>query len=310
MIHHVYANRSNIGDWLSARGIQKLLGGMPAVEHLCDEPFAADTLAALHAATREDVIVIGGGGLFMDYFDPFWEGLSEVADAPALCLWGVGYCDLKDEASHPRIDVIRRVIGRSDLCVVRDDLTRRHLGVPGLGAPVACPSLCVVDPAPPGWGVLHVDNYTTVGADAYAVMDEVCRAHAQRSNRPYRQTNNRIDPVTEPQLLERLGRYEMSDIVVSSALHGCIIAVAMGLPVVAVSGDTKIEAFMQAAGLGEWVLDAREVHCLPQRLERIHHQRAVPDFVARSRHGNRTVADAVRHICCVRSRAGRAAVEP
>ena len=41
MIHHVFANRSNIGDWLSARGIQALLGPQRVMEHLCDEPFVA-----------------------------------------------------------------------------------------------------------------------------------------------------------------------------------------------------------------------------------------------------------------------------
>lgn len=38
MIHHVYANRSNIGDWLSAIGIQKLLGGAAVTEHLATSP--------------------------------------------------------------------------------------------------------------------------------------------------------------------------------------------------------------------------------------------------------------------------------
>ena len=26
MIHHIYANRSNVGDWLSAKGVQRALG--------------------------------------------------------------------------------------------------------------------------------------------------------------------------------------------------------------------------------------------------------------------------------------------
>ena len=39
MIHHVFANRSNIGDWLAARRIQHLLRPLTVKEHLCDEPF-------------------------------------------------------------------------------------------------------------------------------------------------------------------------------------------------------------------------------------------------------------------------------
>lgn len=295
MIHHVYANRSNVGDWLCARGIQQLLG-QPVVEHLCDQPFAAGTLAALRQATQQDIIVIGGGGLFMDYFDPFWQGLADLPEGPALCLWGVGCCDLKQQSSLPRLEAIRQLLRRSELCVVRDEVTRRHLAVQGLSTPVACPSICVVEPQEPGWGVLHVDNFSTAGAEVYALMDQSCRVHAKRGNRPYRQTNNRIDPAGERTLFECLRRYRLSDRVVSSALHGCVIAVAMGLPVVAVSGDRKIESFMQAAGLQDWVLDVREVERLPDLLEQLERQRPVPEFTARTRLENAAVAQAVRRI--------------
>ena len=78
MIHHVYANQSNVGDWLSARGIQSLLAPRAVTEHFCDEPFVPATLAALSKAGPEDFIVIGGGGLFMEYFGPFWEGAEQI----------------------------------------------------------------------------------------------------------------------------------------------------------------------------------------------------------------------------------------
>ena len=43
-VYHVYANRSNVGDWLSARGIQALLAPLPVTELLCDEPFVPETI--------------------------------------------------------------------------------------------------------------------------------------------------------------------------------------------------------------------------------------------------------------------------
>ena len=79
MIYHVFANRSNIGDWLSARGIQKLLSPLEITECLCDVPFIEETIQQLAAATEKDLIVIGGGGLLMDYFIPFWEAFKAVA---------------------------------------------------------------------------------------------------------------------------------------------------------------------------------------------------------------------------------------
>jgi hypothetical protein len=57
MIYHVFANRSNIGDWLSARGIQKLISPYPVTECLCDEPFVEETMQILSNATENDLII-------------------------------------------------------------------------------------------------------------------------------------------------------------------------------------------------------------------------------------------------------------
>ena len=89
MIHHLYANRSNVGDWLAAQGIQQLLG-RPVTEHLGDTPFVAETRARLLEASEGDVLVIGGGGLFMDYFDPLWSALDAVAGRFRVAIWGAG----------------------------------------------------------------------------------------------------------------------------------------------------------------------------------------------------------------------------
>ena len=296
MIHHVFANRSNVGDWLSARGIQNLLRPERVVEHFCDDPFVPETLDHLSRLGPEDLVVIGGGGLFMDYFIPFWEGFLRLAPRLRYCIWGVGYCDLKDEPSPPEREILERVVGGSRYSVVRDDLSLRHLENCALPAPVPCPSMVAVRCEPMGSGLLHVDNYTTVGAAAYDSMDRHCRDFAARTGRVYRRTNNRIDPPTEPRLGLCLERYSRSDLVVSSALHGCVIAVAMGRPVVAVSGDYKIESFMEAAGLGEWVVDAAEVEKVPALLERLSSQPLRLDFAARARAENEGVARRVKEV--------------
>ncbi len=44
MIYHIFANLSNIGDWLSAKDIQKLLHPEQIRECLCDEPFVEETI--------------------------------------------------------------------------------------------------------------------------------------------------------------------------------------------------------------------------------------------------------------------------
>jgi polysaccharide pyruvyl transferase WcaK-like protein len=297
MIYHVYANRSNIGDWLSARGIQAFLGRTQVSEHLCDEPFVEETLAALAGASPNDLIVIGGGGLFMDYFTPFWEGFREIGAHVPFCIWGVGYCDLKREPSRAPRRLLEEIVGKSRLCVVRDELSRKYLCSCQLPPPVPCPSINVVPPpGEPGFGLLHVDNYTTAGEDVYAAMDAYGREFARRTDRPYRATNNRITDASEAALAKTLNLYVRSDLVLSSALHGCIIAVAMGRRVLAVSGDYKMEAFMEMAGLSDWVFDIERVSEIPSALASLTRQAWPGEFVHQARAANQSVANSVLQI--------------
>lgn len=292
-IHHVFANRANVGDWLSAQGIQLLvrehLAEVGFIEHLCDDPFVDDTLRDLERASDDELILVGGGGLFMDYFAPLWEGLSRLVSRRPVAIWGVGYVDLKHEPSRPPLGLLRAVVAGARLTVVRDELTRQLLGV-ALPEPVPCPSLAAVNSLPLGFGVLHVNNYTTVGAEAYEAMRATGQALAAATHRPYRETNNRIEPGRSDHLDALLERYRRSDIVLSSALHGCVLAVAMGRPVIAVSGDRKIEAFMTSAGLDDWVLGQDELDQIPQVFERLERQSAASAFVADAVGRNRAIA--------------------
>jgi polysaccharide pyruvyl transferase WcaK-like protein len=295
MIHHVFANKSNVGDWLSALGIQSLLAPFEFREHLCDEPFLDETLEKLSGLAPSDLIVIGGGGLFMDYFVPFWQGFQKIADRVPFCIWGVGYCDLKREASRPPQTLLEDIVRKSRLSSVRDEMSRRHLFRCALPSPVTCPSISIVKNSPrKGYGILHVDNYTTAGADVYDVMDACGRAFASNTQRPYLKTNNRISSGSKTSLKETIDLYAKSDIVLSSALHGCIIALAMGRRIVAVSGDHKVESFMEAAGLKDWVLDLNEIDSLPDRLSAVLRQQVPTDFIDRSRAENRAVAEQIK----------------
>ena len=292
MIHHVYANRSNAGDWLSARGIQALLG-LPVVEHLCDDPFVPDTIATLQRLGGDDLIVIGGGGLFMDYFTPFWERLLAEVTAPFL-VWGAGVVDLKREQTVVAPDLLRNVAERADTFHVRDDHTRELVGLPGLPLPALCPSaLAVPQPLRGGWGLTHSANLTTVGEDVFDLMSAHAEAFATATGRPIRTTNNRME-TNERALSDVFRCYASSDVILSSRLHGCIIGLAMGRPVLAVSGDRKVEAFMDAIGLGDWVLAQEDMDLLPSRLREVETQTAPPGFVDRVIVENLEIARTVR----------------
>jgi len=293
MIFHVYANRSNVGDWLSARGIQALLAPSPVKELLCDEPFVPATLAALAKAGADDVIVVGGGGLFMDYFNPFWTGLLDLRPKARLVVWGAGACDLKAKATLPPAWLRHEVARLAALCIVRDELTREHLGGGALPAPVVCPAVAAMPSRPPeARRVLHVDHYGCVGEVAYEAMEAAGRCFAARTGRAFAATNHRIAP-DESALNRILDLYRASDIILTSRLHGCILGLAAGRKVLAVSGDFKVEAFMTAAGLGDWVLDPTDLRALDARLEALERQPSVDSLMDEGRRANRLIADQV-----------------
>jgi polysaccharide pyruvyl transferase WcaK-like protein len=291
MIYHIYANQSNIGDWLSALGIQKLLGNQPICECFCDQPFIKQTLDQLNNASEKDLIIIGGGGLLMDYFIPFWEAFEPFSRKLRFCIWGAGYCDIKMEASLPPAPLIEEILGRSRICIVRDELSRTHLKNLNLEKPVACPSLNYFEfSVPKGSDLLHVVNYTTVGEAAYTEMCRTGKDWAQQQKKVYRETNNIIQKGNKGQLDELLNRYALSDIALCSALHGCIIAAANGLKLVAVSGDRKIEGFMETVGLSDWVLNHDETEKIGGLLQNSVQQKNISSQVSKIKSENEIIA--------------------
>lgn len=298
MIYHIYANQTNIGDWVSAKGIQSVFVGLELEEHFCDGPWIEQSLAVIANAGPRDLVIIGGGGLLMNYFDNFWTGLAEFDVLPPLVIWGPGVCDLKQEASVGLVPAIRKVFEQARHVSVRDHSTRELVGMDLTPEPLICPSVLAIAPEPiTRRGVLHVDNYNAVGGEIFEFMNETCRAFASQTDRPFARTNNRIDRGSADQLVTCLDNYRAADVIVSSGLHGCIIGAAMGRKVVAVSGDYKVDGFMQAVGLEDWCLDYRDAKRLPERLDQIDQQPSVADRMEQVRAANRTFGQTVRALC-------------
>ncbi len=297
MIYHVFANRSNIGDWLSAKGIQKLLSPLEITELLCDGPFVEETLQRLSTATEKDLIIIGGGGLIMDYFVPFWEGFRLIAQRVPFCIWGVGICHIKRENSLPPASLIENIIVNSRSCYVRDRKTLSFFSQYKLPPASSCPSIAVLDQTQTnGWGLLHVDNYSTAGVEVFEAMDEYGKKYAQKTGRPYYRTNNRISSGSEDKLEAVLNLYRKSDVILSSALHGCIIGAALKKKILAVSGDYKIEGFMSLAGLEKWVLDINEVNKLPEFLKCVSGQQSPDCFLKNIKRRNQDIAAEIKSL--------------
>jgi hypothetical protein len=201
---------------------------------------------------------------------------------------------MKLEQSRPPQKLISDIVKQSRMCVVRDKLTCEFLSDCNLPPPVICPTVNAV-PVTGGETerLLHVDHFDNVGAEIYEHMVAIAEEFAARTGRSDRQTNNLISAGHKGQLQKVLDLYASSDLILSSRLHGCIIALAMGRRVLVVSGDHKVEAFMQAAGLGEWVLDLEHIAALLARLEELPEQELPKEFIEEGRRQNRIVADKI-----------------
>ena len=294
MIYHVYATKSNLGDWLAARGIQSLLAPEPVTDLFCDGPCVEETLEVLSALTPDDFVIIGGGGLLMDYFEPFWRGFKAASVRAPFAIWGAGCCDLKKRDTNISKDLIAGIVRESRFCVVRDRLTMDFLNACGLQAPVACPSFWVLKPpALPGRGLLHASHAGIVDPATEEELRRVLKDLAERSGRVYTETRNRIEP-KEKALQAELDKYRNADVVVSSRLHGCIIAAGMEKKLIAVSGDRKIDHFMAAAGLEDWVLDVNEIGRLPEMMKALDEQKPCAEFAARACRENLAVSEKIK----------------
>ena len=150
--------------------------------------------------------------------------------------------------------------------------------------------MAVVDVRPAGFGLLHVDALDNVGQGVYDRMNVAGEEFSRETGRPFRTRNNLIPAGKDSALQSVLDSYALSDFVLSGRLHGCIIGLAMGRKVLAVSGDHKVESFMEAAGLEEWVLGLDRVGEVGERLRALSAQPAPLEFLAAARRGNETVA--------------------
>ena len=231
----------------------------------------------------------------MDYFVPFWNAFRGVSDHVKYGLWGVGFCDLTQETSLPPINLIEEIVRTSHFCYVRDELTRNYFSELELAAPVVCPSLlCFPEITPQGRGLLHVDNFSTVGERAFDQMDEWGRKFADDTERVFLRTNNQIASGDEKQLRHCLDLYRQSDVVISSALHGCVIAIALGKKLIAVSGDRKIDSFMHAFGLGNWVCSNDVLSRSPMLLDNIDEQNSCDEQVKNFLQANEAIGCTIR----------------
>lgn len=279
----LYANDENVGDYLSAQGIVELLGGVDhALGFEYHRPLIARTLRSLGP---DDLVVVGGGGLLKNTFDSFWRFFLGLAQERGFryALWGVGYCDVKGQQTRGDQQLLRGVVAGAVAAGLRDPMSLEPFGDLAQAELVPCPAIPYVrsrTKQPSGTHILSVEHPGLISAlqglgqrDVGAGIRQSTSSLAARTGEAVVSIDNlmpvsqflptraaaRLAPTrrarrrTAARARELLDLYAGARLVVTTRLHGAILGLASNTPVVAMSGDRKIDEFFELLGLSRWV---------------------------------------------------------
>ena len=262
-VAYIYANKGNVGDYISYLGIRQIIG-VEGIELFCSpvwEKQLAEYIKRVKQRNPKCVLMIGGGGLLQPVFENFWQ-LVLASELPFVCL-GIGINKMpgRGELSD---ELLTKIATQAQQIGVRDTYTHDYLTKLS-GKPVylgICPSVNYVNrffwnSQPSSRNVLlhmfHPSDLRLAGADLQLIT-EVLKGVAKTLNLNYQEHSNMS--ADHKQMLATVAQ---ARVVVSSRLHGCIMSFASGTPFLPVYCDEKIQAFndthTQVTGV-----DAKEMH--------------------------------------------------
>jgi hypothetical protein len=262
-IVYLYADAVNLGDRVSHLGV-KSLAGREGVELFVSPPALPGSIRALDAliaAKKAPRLLIGGGGLLQECFNPFWEAVL-AREAP-FALFGVGANALSGARALPGAAILEGLARKAAFLHVRDSFTEN------IFAPFA-PRRMVRGPCP---AIQYLQAREVEAASAGAASGAGAAASAPRKKdllvhaiHPADLRLNGVDPEAFRVLVRgtarRLGLeyaetdhvhigldeclelYRRARAVVTSRLHGAMFSFALGVPFAPVICDVKTAAFV------------------------------------------------------------------
>ncbi len=250
-----YSANRNIGNYLPVLAIHQMLGTELDVWNIHKSPVDWDFVHKNYSH-----VIVGGAGLLHSVFEKFWVDLEANCKLPII-IWGIGVC-LPDNDSVKGVpkDVVQKVFARSTLANVRDELTRDFYELNPNISITACPTLVhisnnfkVASKAAAGQKILHSSHVDLEPESSTPLIKEIIESAGFQ----YSFSEN-IEKEGLP-LKQILKMYQDCDYVVTTRLHGAIIAYAFRRPYIAISFDPKITAFNALYGGGACITDAGQL---------------------------------------------------
>jgi len=262
-IMQIYSAAPNIGNYLPVLGIQRMLGTQPDVWHISDPGIDFEFINRHYRCC-----IIGGAGLVHKCFEPFWKAFFDRCKLPTI-VWGVGGC-FPDLGTKPRVQfpdsmvdagIAGKVFGRCDLVNVRDDVTANRYELKDASI-AACPT------------IIHLRDYVRnpwrkTGYVLFSSHEELLQEGETEEIKEvlarevglYRYTKNHEAPLNG--LSRILDQFADSRLVVTTRLHGAIIAYGLGVPYVCIARDEKVRAFNRLYGGG---VNVEDISTLPDAI--------------------------------------------
>jgi polysaccharide pyruvyl transferase WcaK-like protein len=249
-VAYIYANKRNVGDYISFCGIKHVVG-VEGPELFCSPLWNKQLNQYLEKLSQRNptcLLIIGGGGLLQPVFEEFWQTILD--SNLNFVGMGIGINKMKGRVEMNK-NLLNQIANRSKFFGVRDIYTynmlcgskndKVQLGI--------CPSVNYVNPtywqrAPERNSklifLMHPSDVRMAGADLEKIR-ETTKIIANSLGLNYvEHTNITNDYKTMLKLIQS------SKLVISSRLHGCIMAYSCGVPFLPLFCDHKIEAFNSA----------------------------------------------------------------
>jgi hypothetical protein len=249
---HIYSAANNIGNYLPVLGIWDLMGDEYDTWNAHDSAIDFDFINQNYGG-----VIIGGAGLLHRAFEGFWRRFITQCEIPAVT-WGVGTC-IKDSERELRTDdrsvsmsVGREALSKCVLVSLRDPMTVDWYGI-GPAHIAACPTIHYLAShqsrqrtrrGAQGDRVLFSSHPSLVGESE---TDRI--VERARTIWPDLSVTNNMQR-RRAGLHDIIEQYRSSSLVVSTRLHGAIIAFGLDLPYIAIARDDKIRSFATYYGGG------------------------------------------------------------
>ena len=250
-----YSANRNIGNYLPVLAIHQMLKEKLDLWNIHKTPVDWEFV---HKNYKE--VIVGGAGLLHSVFEKFWVDLDKNCKLP-ITIWGIGVClPDNDQLKGVPKAVVQSVFAKAKMVNVRDELTRDFYQLDPNISITACPTLVyiannfsVAAKSEGGKKILHSSHVDLEPTSTTPQIKQII----QSAGYEYLFTEN-IETKKTP-LKAILKMYQDCDYVVTTRLHGAIIAYAFKRPYIAISFDPKITAFNKLYGGGVCISDLNQL---------------------------------------------------